>query len=108
MRLWTYLLPTGLWLWLVRRSCERVTLPGGLIGFDAGRIAVVVVPPGLAPAPADRIPGLTQMAMVILLLFGAVLALVSVLQLVGWLPPPATIIATPQALACPSPTEPRP
>ena len=44
MRLWTYLLPAGLWLWIVRRSCERVTIGGGKVASDAGRVAVIFKP----------------------------------------------------------------
>lgn len=41
MRLWTYILPAGLWLWIVRRKCERVTFGNGLVASDAGRLAVI-------------------------------------------------------------------
>jgi hypothetical protein len=40
MRLWTYILPAGLWLWFVRRHCERVPV-GGMTASDAGRVAVI-------------------------------------------------------------------
>lgn len=41
MRLWTYLLPTAVWLWFVRRNCERVRLGNGVIAHDAGRFLIV-------------------------------------------------------------------
>lgn len=41
MRLWTYILPVGIWLWIVRRNCERISVGNLLEGSDAGRIVVI-------------------------------------------------------------------
>lgn len=42
MRLWTLLLPAALWLLIVQRKCERITVGGNSNTFDAGNgIAVM-------------------------------------------------------------------
>lgn len=41
MRLWTYLLPAGLWIWLVSRKCATVTHSGK--AYDAGRGVAIVL-----------------------------------------------------------------
>jgi hypothetical protein len=41
MRLWTYILPAGVWLWFVKRHCERMPAGGGMVACNAGRVAVI-------------------------------------------------------------------
>jgi len=42
MRLWTYLLPAGLWIWLVSRKCETVTF-NGCSAYNADRGVAIIL-----------------------------------------------------------------
>ena len=44
MRPWTYLLPAGLWLWLVDRKCEKFPVPAGTLVSNAGRVCTLINP----------------------------------------------------------------
>lgn len=55
MKVWTYILPAGLWLWLARRKCERWTVRQPVEAVHVGRFSIIVHPqPTLEQAIHDH------------------------------------------------------
>ena len=52
MRLWTYILPAGLWLWLVHKRGEKIPV-GECVAYDGGNWLVINVAEARTPAPPE-------------------------------------------------------